>query len=236
LSWPPQADPETLEEVFLEAEQARHGVLVLRLSPGAELEMTGPAGLASARVGTVLSSGGRLRLGVVRCGPWRRAAAFPGPRLALALISARRFDWAVEKAAELGASTLYPLLTERGKSGGVRPGPARESRWPRLAVEARKQCGRLDRLEIGPALDFGELLALPGPGFFLSPAGDSRGPAAPAPPPLLAVGPEGGFSPREEEALLKAGFTAWRLGPALLRSETAALAALAVLLGRRGEG
>ncbi|MDR1045500.1 MAG: 16S rRNA (uracil(1498)-N(3))-methyltransferase [Candidatus Adiutrix sp.] len=233
MSWPLRADPETLEEVFLETDQARHGALVLRLGPGAELEMTGPAGLAPARVSTVGGQGGRPRLGVIRCGPWRRVATLPGPRLALALISARRFDWAVEKAAELGASTLYPLLTERGKSGGAQPGAVREGRWPRLAEEARKQCGRPDRLEIGPALGFEELLALPGPGFFLSPAGGSQGPAVPDPPPLLAVGPEGGFSPGEEEALLKAGFTAWRLGPALLRSETAALAALAVLLGRR---
>lgn len=233
LTWPAAPDPAGSGEVFLSPDQARHGVLVLRLKAGAAVEMVGPGGLAPALVTTVETSGKAPRLGVTLSGPWLGAAAV-GPRLALALISGQRFDWAVEKAVELGAATLIPLISERVKGGGARPGPAKEERWQRLAEEARKQCARPAALDIFPPLALAELLGQPGPGFFLSPSGPAAPPAAPSP--LLAVGPEGGFSPAEEKAFLKAGFSPWSLGPGILRSETAALAALAVLRSAAAQG
>jgi len=206
--------------------------MVLRLKPGAVVEMAGPGGLAPALVITASIVGPYSRknpgLGVILTGPWAKLETLSGPRLALALIQAGRFDWAVEKAVELGAATFIPLITDRVKAAEARPGPGRTERWSRLAEEARKQCGRDRSLEIFPALTVPELLKLPGPAFFLSPKGS---PAEPGPvaSPLLAIGPEGGFSPAEEEAFLGAGFQPWSLGDAILRAETAALAALARL-------
>ena len=230
-------------EIWLDPDQARHGVTVLRLKPGDRVEIAGPAGIFPARVTT--AEGGRPpRLGVVplRASPGRPAepetGEQAGPVLALALISPPRFDWAVEKAAELGAGELWPLACERVKPGLVRASAGRAERWRRLAEEARKQCGRPRPLAVHPPATPLELIGgalKESPGFFLNPAGSPavQGPAGTIQgPAALLVGPEGGFSPREEAAFLAAGFRPWRLGGLILRSETAALAALAVLLYR----
>jgi 16S rRNA (uracil1498-N3)-methyltransferase len=218
-------------EIFLAADQARHGALVLRLTPGEPIELVGPAGLAPARVSLVEKSPPRLAAALT--GPWAQAAA-RGPRLALALIQSQRFDWAVEKSVELGASALIPLITERVKSGEARPGAAKQDRWKRLAEEARKQCGRASALDISPVTSLSELTAQAEnqPGLFLSPTGPSGPPPETADAPILVVGPEGGLTPAEESALTQAGFLPWSLGPTILRAETAALAALAVMMAR----
>lgn len=232
LAWPAGTAPGSPgAEVFLAADQARHGVVVLRLAPGDAVEMVGPGGLAPARVSA--TDRNPPRLGVVVSGPWVRAEQ-GGPRLALALIQGQRLDWAVEKAVELGASALIPLMTERVKSGDARPGPAKQERWRRLAEEARKQCGRSSAMEIQPPSSLAELAARPGPGLFLSPAGPAGIPAEAetAASPLVVVGPEGGLSEAEESFLAGAGFRPWSLGGTVLRAETAALAALAIIMGR----
>jgi 16S rRNA (uracil1498-N3)-methyltransferase len=225
----------------LDSAQARHGVSVLRLKPGDLVEVAGPAGLARARVAT--AQGGRAgrppSLTVILDEAWRpHPAEPPGPRLALALVNLPRFDWAVEKAAELGAGEIWPLVCERVKPGLARAASARAARWRRLAEEARKQCGRPRPLVIRPPVTPAELLAEAGPGpagFFLSlSADDAPTPENSPPGPWLLVGPEGGFTPGEEAAFLAAGLGPWRLGPLTLRAETAALAALSVWVwGRR---
>ncbi|MDR2935630.1 MAG: 16S rRNA (uracil(1498)-N(3))-methyltransferase [Candidatus Adiutrix sp.] len=239
LAWngEPAGQPGGPVELRLEAAQARHGVTVLRLKPGDPVEVAGPAGLARARV--TVAQDRPPRLVVVLEEGWRPRPEEPaGPRLALALINWPRFDWAVEKAAELGAGELWPLVCGRIKPGLARAASARAERWRRLAEAARKQCGRPRPLIVRPPVTPAELLAAAGPG----PAGLFLSPAAPAAPGLavlgpenrppglwLLVGPEGGFSPEEEAAFLAAGLRPWRLGPFTLRAETAALAALALV-------
>ncbi|MDR2725030.1 MAG: 16S rRNA (uracil(1498)-N(3))-methyltransferase [Candidatus Adiutrix sp.] len=237
LTW--AGGPEEDREIWLDPAQARHGVSVLRLKAGDLVEVAGPAGLARARV--VTARGGRsLCLGLVLEESWRSAGEAlhgPGIRLALAIIKLPRFDWAVEKAAELGAGEIWPLVCERVKPGLARAALARAERWQRLAEEARKQCGRARPLVVRPPATPAEILAEAGPapaGFFLSPraaTGVSDDEAAGARSDLwVLVGPEGGFSPGEEAAFMAAGLRPWRLGPLTLRAETAALAALALLL------
>lgn len=229
LSWPAKAGSEALT-ALADAAEARHGVRVLRLKPGSLVEVLGPEGAAEAEVSAAEDRGGRPRLELRRLSPWRRPETVSGPRLALALIKASRFDWAVEKAVELGAAALVPLLCLRVKCGEAQPGEARRRRWEHLAEEARKQCGRAWPLEIWPPQSLEQLTTLPGPGFFLHPNGPSCPAVEAAASPLVAVGPEGGFSPEELRQLSEAGFQPWGLGPGLLRTETAALAALAKLL------
>lgn len=233
LIWPPEAGHSLGEEVFLAPGQARHGVLVLRLKVGVSVEMVGPAGLAKAVVSTA-TNGGRgqpPRLGVRLTSAWAgnsEAGATLGVHLALALIQPQRFDWAVEKAVELGARTLTPLITARTKPGLLRPGPARIDRWGRLAEEARKQCGRSEPLLVCPPTPLAEIIGHRGPKFFLSPAGAPSWPQfCPDQSPLVVVGPEGGFTATEEQMMEGAGFYSLGLGPVILRSETAALAVLA---------
>jgi 16S rRNA (uracil1498-N3)-methyltransferase len=212
--------------IALDAAQSRHGLGPLRLGPGRPLELTGPWGLAPAVVEGVANQDGRPALLVRLTGPFVVAGPIEGPTLALALVKGPRFDWAVEKAAELGAEALVPLLTARTAVSAA--GEAKRSRWARLAEEARKQCGRPTPMAVLEPRSLQNWLASgpPSPLVLLDPEG------GPFPDGLggrgsLLVGPEGGLTSAERSLAQAAGFDGARLGPIRLRAETAALAALA---------
>ena len=150
-----------------------------------------------------------------------------------------RMDWLVEKATELGAASLTPLLAERSvlKLKGER-GEKKRDHWQAVAVAACEQCGRNQVPVIHPAVTLAQWLAAhPQPPHesraVLSLAAGSRPllQAVPAGAGSVVVlsGPEGGLSPQEEAAALAAGFAPITLGPRVLRAETAPLAALALL-------
>jgi len=172
--------------------------------------------------------------------------------LALTLVQGiargEKMDWILQKATELGVARLVPIVTERTE---VRLDEDRAGRrlahWRQVIVSACEQCGRT-RL---PALEPPQLLttwlaaerdAAAGVSgsplrLALLPEGDTtlrriewRNGAA-----TLAVGPEGGFSSRDENALRHAGFLGLRLGPRILRTETAGIAALAALQALGGD-
>lgn len=148
-----------------------------------------------------------------------------------------KMDYVVEKLGELGVRTLIPLRSERTIAGDV--SAAKLERWRRLAQSASAQSGRTDILDVTPSLDLAGLLAcMPGYDAVLFPweaappeplrerlpglvAGVSRV--------LIVVGPEGGFSHAEAEAAAAAGAALISLGSTILRTETAALAMVAIL-------
>lgn len=164
--------------------------------------------------------------------------------LAQALAKGEKMDFIVQKATELGVSRIVPLIAERAV---VRVDPARGSakaeRWRRVAQEAARQCGRSDVPRVDEPLEWEAFLrgVLDEPGrrgLLLDPDETSLRLGAAARGAggiLLAVGPEGGFTPQERESALRAGMLAAGLGPRVLRTETAGLAALAVVLHVRGE-
>jgi 16S rRNA (uracil1498-N3)-methyltransferase len=150
----------------------------------------------------------------------------PAPLLlGLAVLHTQAFDWAVEKATELGATAIVPVTSELVQ-GGTRG--TRVQRWRRIAAAAVAQCGRSRAPMVCELQDLPEFVA------------GARGlrlvadPSAPRPRRLEAgadgltvlVGPEGGFTDSERAAILAAGFAALPLGPRILRAETAAVAAL----------
>lgn len=158
--------------------------------------------------------------------PLRLAVAF-------ALTKGDKPDLVVQKLTELGADRIVPVLGERSVS---RPGPDRAGaaveRWRRIAREAARQCRRA---ALPVVEDLGPLTALSGhPGLVVAERGGLPAEALGSPPGgeiLVVVGPEGGLADPEVEAL-----TPWArldLGPHILRAETAALAAAAVLATRR---
>lgn len=165
----------------------------------------------------------------------RAQQAEPGPWLLFAPIKKTGVDLIVEKATELGAARLWPVLTERTQSGRLNP-----ERLRARAVEAAEQCRRLSIPDIAEPMALG---ALPGrwPADLRLIVLDERGTAPPlaavlravardqpALPPGFLVGPEGGFAASELDALIALPFvSAASLGPRILRAETAALAALA---------
>jgi 16S rRNA (uracil1498-N3)-methyltransferase len=144
-----------------------------------------------------------------------------------------RMDWIVQKATELGVAVITPLTSEHAE---VRLAPERalkkQVHWQEVALNACEQCGRGDLPDIRtpqPLQDWldqasGQKLVLhtEGQRQRLSDVSTDQ-------PCHLLVGPEGGFSVREVRAALSAGFTAISLGPRVLRMETAAIAATAVL-------
>ncbi|MDR1051204.1 MAG: RNA methyltransferase [Deltaproteobacteria bacterium] len=244
--------PGTGDEIALDAAQSRHALTVLRLEPGRKIELASPWGLAPAVIAGLLPDlGAPLAPTLVLArltGPFAgapEAGLAPGPELALSVVRGPRFDWAVEKAAELGAGRLVPVLTERSVPGA--PGSAKRARWARLAGEARKQCGRPGPLIVSEPLPLEAYLNSPGLPpikFLLDPSGsplanflvprahDRAGPGPqppPVPPAAVLVGPEGGLTPGETGLALSRGFQKASLGPLVLRSETAALTALALL-------
>jgi 16S rRNA (uracil1498-N3)-methyltransferase len=152
--------------------------------------------------------------------------------LAAAIIKGARMDFMVEKAAELGAAELWPLVCARSMARSA--GPERIARWRRLAIAAAKQSLRPHPLEILHPLGFADLIrGLPQDtlGVICAIGAAPLGGLIARMKPrriLIACGPEGDFDPQELDAAMQAGFAVAGLGRGRLRSETAALAALSI--------
>jgi 16S rRNA (uracil1498-N3)-methyltransferase len=150
--------------------------------------------------------------------------------LAVAVPRGDRQEWLVEKSVELGVTRLVPWQTQRSVA---RPGQGALQRWRRTVIEASKQCGRNQMMEIAPPCEVSDFL--PTAADHLSLLAHVNHPDLPtdswtrslaprrAATVQLGVGPEGGFSPREAEQAAAAGWHLVGLGPRLLRCETAAL-------------
>jgi 16S rRNA (uracil1498-N3)-methyltransferase len=170
--------------------------------------------------------------------------------LVQALPAGDKMDWVVQKAVELGVTHIQPLMTRRSV---IRLSGERASRriehWQQVAVAACEQCGRNRVPAVAPLLELPVFLGHPAPSgnarYLLAPAdasslsaGLSAGLSALAPPSAgisLLVGPESGFEDNELLTARAAGFKPLTLGPRIMRSETAGLAALAALQGRWGD-
>jgi len=213
---------------------SHHAARVLRLKDGdAVVLFDGRGGEFAARLAT--ASRGRL---LARTGE-RREPARESP-LAATLVqgvsSSDKMDLTVQKAVELGVAAIHPVLTEKSV---VRLSGEREAKklahWRRIAIAACEQCGRNLVPEIREPMPLDRYRPPAGSKILLSPSGSARLADLAKAPVVLAAGPEAGFSDREEQILLHAGFTPARLGPRILRTETAALAALAALNALAGD-
>jgi 16S rRNA (uracil1498-N3)-methyltransferase len=222
--------------VPLTAAQAHYLSKVLRLRPGDPVEVfdglgsSWPAGVAAGpAAGEAALLLGERRAG--RSGPldiWLAQALAKGDKLELVL----------QKATELGASRVLPFAAARSVVRlDEERGQGKAERWRRIAQEAARQCGRADVPQVDAPLRFPELLELASAdperrGLLLDPAEEAvrlSAAARGAGRLLLVIGPEGGLSPEEVSAARSAGLVSVSLGPLVLRTETAGLAALSVL-------
>ena len=214
----------------LPAGAARH-VQVLRLQPGDPLTLfDGRGGEYEAVVEHMGRSEVRVQVGAHHAVEREAPLAV---HLALAMPANERMDWLVEKAAELGAASLQPLLAERSvlRLAGERA-QKKQAHWQAIAIAACEQCGRNRVPEVHAVQPLAAWLAAQArPGFMLSLRGGSQPlrPAAGLDALTLLSGPEGGLAPGEEDAALGRGWQPVHLGPRVLRAETAPLAALAIL-------
>ena len=217
--------------VELPAAGARH-VQVLRLQPGDPLTLfDGRGGQWAAQIQRMGRSS--VHVQVMQHESIEREPARE-VHLAVGVPANERMDWLLEKAAELGAASVQPLLTERTV---LRLADERARRkqehWQAIAVAACEQCGGNRVPPVHEPVAFARWRAPTGPAPLLlslaadavplaTAAGDSQAL-------LLLSGPEGGLTAGEEAAARAAGFRPVRLGPRVLRAETAPLAALAAL-------
>ncbi|MCP2041392.1 16S rRNA (uracil1498-N3)-methyltransferase [Neisseria sp. HSC-16F19] len=211
---------------------ARH-VQVLRAQPGDALELFDGSGqVFEATVAAMGKKQVSVRIGAAR------AHSVESP-LAVTLLqsvsASERMDLTVQKCVELGVTRIVPLMSERSSQrlSGERA-DKRVARWQDIAIAACEQCGRTVLPEIAAVADWhSALAALPQEGsrWLLSTRQAQALPALAAPQSVcLLVGPEGGFSAAEEEmAVHDFGFTPVSLGPRVLRTETAGVAALAAM-------
>jgi 16S rRNA (uracil1498-N3)-methyltransferase len=217
-------------------EEARHYLVeVLRLAPGAEVEVFDGRGGRYA---------GRLDAGLetVSLGP-REEARSAGVELALlfALSKGEKVELVVQKATELGATRIVPFAAERSVVRlEAAKGEERARRWRKIAEEAARQCGRSDVPEVAAPSPLGAALAALAPGtavVLFHPGGAPLSTLAPPAPSGIAavVGPEGGLADEEVRACERAGAARASLGPRVLRAETAAIVAVALLQARFGD-
>jgi 16S rRNA (uracil1498-N3)-methyltransferase len=148
-------------------------------------------------------------------------------------------DWVVQKATELGVRGITPLFTERTE---VKLAPDRAAKklqhWRQVAVSACEQCGRNTLPSIHELANLADWIAATDADCKLVLHHRSEGPALTDAVPhgvALLIGPEGGLSEAEIEAAESAGYRSLALGPRVMRTETAPLAAIAILQARWGD-
>jgi 16S rRNA (uracil1498-N3)-methyltransferase len=223
--------------VPLGRDEANYLFNVLRLTPGAPvLLFNGRDGEWRARVSDAGKRGGALT-------PEERVRAQPGPNqldLLFAPLKHARLDYMVQKAVEMGAGLLQPVITRHTQVARVNTGRMRAN-----VIEAAQQCGILTLAEVHEPVSFAGALEALAPGrllVFCDEDAAVKNPVAAlhAAPPhhgvALLIGPEGGFSEDERETLLRWQNTVrLSLGARILRADTAAVAALAVVQAALGD-
>jgi len=239
-AWPPKSLPrlfvrQPLAErasVALDPAQANYLGNVLRMGVGAELLLfDGTSGEWLARI----ADAGKKRMTLSIESRTREPETIPDVWLAFAPLKRAQTDWLVEKATELGAARLIPVMTRRTIAERVRL-----DRLESIAIEAAEQCGRTRLPQISAPEPLEQWLAARDPSrrlYFADEAGgDAPADAFRPSPALILTGPEGGFAD-EERTLIRAApnAVAISLGPRILRAETAALAALAAYMTMAGD-
>ena len=227
----------TVGRMPLPAEQSRHAVGSRRLHAGDPVVLFDGSGVQWPA--TIAEIRRRGREVILTVGPPEAVDLEPvvAVTVATALPKGHRWHWLLEKCTELGAAAIRPVDCRRSI---VRPEHAREDAWRRVCIAAAKQCGR-NRLPAlaGPAALQTVLSEWEGDLILIADAAGEPVAALAAAVlrpqrVLLLIGPEGGFTDPEREAVLAAGGRPVRLGATTLRTETAAAALLAALLALWG--
>ncbi|MEX1081208.1 MAG: 16S rRNA (uracil(1498)-N(3))-methyltransferase [Halofilum sp. (in: g-proteobacteria)] len=224
------------ERVALPADTAHHLLRVLRLRNGAPILLFN--GDPGDWHGVLEVAGKRdARVHIHRFEP-RDAEAPIAITLVQGISRGQRMDYTLEKAVELGVTTVVPVVMERTQAAPAGERAERKARhWQGVLTAAAAQSGRTCQPRLAPQLGFRSWLTSARteqePCVLLDPDGEFRPaslwPQTPARMTLIA-GPEGGFSPAERDAAYAVGCQGLRLGPRILRTETAAVAALTALL------
>jgi len=237
-TWSPESGHPT--HAALTGEQAAHLARVLRAEPGQVFDVVANGFLHRAEINAVSESDSDPEVHFVLLEELEADAALP-IHLLLAVFKFDHFEWAVEKATELGVARITPILARRTEKHLALASPKRAERWRRIALEAAKQSRRTDAPEIADPTPLAAALAAETAPLRIllseteqtvtlasalgapsnSAGWDERNLA-------LAIGPEGGWTQEEMALFTEHRWTPVTLGPRILRAETAAIAALAI--------
>lgn len=237
--------------VPLSEAEARHAIQVLRLREGDQVEVID--GKGNLAIATLRLKGDIPRLEFIPPSQYpidqrlQRSVSFP-LTLEISVLKGEAMEWVVEKSVELGVQTLTPVITDRTVVQMKRKKPEEfRDRWQKIADQALKQCGRLDRLEISPPVSFKDLFlqtahSSPFVRIWCDEKSYKEAPhlldflklnVKQLSPLKILIGPEGGWSESERELLNQTidQTQCFRveLGPLILRAETAALFAISLV-------
>jgi len=228
------ATPAPGDRAALDPEESHHVARVLRLKPGDALEVfDGKGGAWEARIDELSRDLVTVVVGTARAGEVE-----PALRVVVcqAIVRPEKIEWVLQKGTEIGVAAFRLIASDRVEAPP--PSPARLARYGRIMIAACKQSGRrlVPTLVLGP-------LETPGGGVVAIVLAHAAGVATlgavlAMPPPAevwIAVGPEGGFSDGEIDAMTARGWRSASLGPRVLRTETAGAVAAALVLHTWGD-
>jgi 16S rRNA (uracil1498-N3)-methyltransferase len=226
--------------ITVEGAAANHIARVLRLRAGDALTVFNGAGAEfAATIEELHRDTAIVRVETER--PMSRESPL-SLTLAQGISRGERMDWILQKATELGATRIVPLFTERSVVRlDARQAERKLQHWRGIAVAACEQSGRNTVPEIASPAEILEFVRTagqsPGARLLLSPTADvSIGTVSPGTTAVtVLIGPEGGLTDDERDFALRSGFAPVRMGPRILRTETAAVAALSILQHRIGD-
>jgi len=230
------ADEVSGNRAALVGSHAEHLVRVLRARLGQEFDVGIGASVRRGRVVNIGDERVEFELGVEvpMSAPIRVTVI-------LSIFKFDRMDWAIEKCTELGATRMIPMIARRTQAHLAEAVPKRTERWRKVARQAAEQARRIAPPEISQPMNLKEAVLLPGAARIVLAEADEEMPLKNALRPyssdgevVLAFGPEGGWTEYELDLFHKAGWITASLGGNILRTETAAIAALAVVLAELG--
>ena len=215
---------------FLLGANAHHLFRVLRAQPGQQFDI---AANGVVRLGTIMhATANEIQF---HLGEEVPGEVLPEVAVYLSIFKFDRMEWAIEKLTELGVARVVPLAAERSAQHLVKAAEARVERWRKIAKESAQQARRISPPEIGNSIKVPVAVkAAEERRIVLSEVENAvslKSSLSGARPPIaLAFGPEGGWTVEELESFTSAGWNSASLGHTILRAETAAIAAVAVVM------
>jgi 16S rRNA (uracil1498-N3)-methyltransferase len=225
------ADEVSGDRAALLGDHANHLVRVLRARVGQEFDIATGEAVRRGRITSVENARVELELSEEVS-----AAPLAEITLVLSIFKFDRMEWAIEKCTELGVSRIVPVIARRTDSHLAAASAKRAERWQRLARQASEQSRRVTPPEIAAPVKASEAMNFPAALRIVLAESEERAllrdvvkPRAPGDGIVLAVGPEGGWTEEELQSFQQSGWISASLGNTILRAETAAIAATAVV-------
>ncbi len=228
------ADEVSDNHAAITGDHADHLIRVLRARVGQEFDIATGAVVRRGRIVSMAATRVELELGEAV-----PAASPVNVTLLLAVFKFDRMEWAIEKCTELGVARIVPVVARRTDAHLAAASAKRADRWRRLALQASEQSRRATPPEIAAAVKLKVATSLPGERRIVLAESENqtrlRDVLSSAEGEIfLAVGPEGGWTEDELQLFQTAGWMSASLGPTVLRAETAAIAATAIVISALG--